>query len=624
MSFMKKRLRRFVPRRLAALGQAPKEWRRLEHAAVLSSEHRVSDAPLLLVVDDERTMRLMVRWALERDGYRVLEATNASEAFSVYQTHLPDLVVIDAMMPGLDGFETCRRLRAMPAAEQCPILMISGLNDTDSADAAFAAGATDFITKPIHWALLRQRVRRLLYAVYAERTARYLASHDTLTDLPNRAWLQERFEHARAQAQRHGQVLALLFVDLDRFKFVNDSLGHGIGDQLLQQIACRLSTGLRKTDAVARLGGDEFVVLLEGLHAAEEAAAVARYVIETLRPPVTIEGHELMVTPSVGIAAYPHDGEDLGELIKDAETAMYRAKAEGGNRFEYYLHDMGVRVSRRWSVERGLRQALEADEFALHYQPVIELGSGRVLGAEALLRWDRPGEGLVPPAEFIPLAEETGLIVPIGERVLQLACEQIRRWRRARLPPFYVAVNLSGVQLRQADLPETVAHALGPELRGDSALVLEITESVLMENAAAVVDRLHALKALGVRLCIDDFGTGYSSLSYLKRFPVEIIKIDRSFICDLPGDNESAAIATLIIALAHQLNREVVAEGVETPAQAAILHARGCDAAQGYLYCKPIPPAQFEAWLWEHARRPHLERVPARGRGALKRWLWAG
>ncbi|MGH8513565.1 MAG: diguanylate cyclase domain-containing protein, partial [Gammaproteobacteria bacterium] len=308
---------------------------------MLSSEHRVSEAPLLLVVDDEPTMRLMVRWALERDGYRVLEATNAVEAFSVYQTHLPDLVLIDAMMPGLDGFETCRRLRAMPAAEQCPILMISGLNNADSADAAFAAGATDFITKPIHWALLRQRVRRLLYAVYAERTARYLASHDTLTDLPNRAWLQERFEHARAQAQRHGQVLALLFVDLDRFKFVNDSLGHGIGDQLLQQIACRLIAGLRKTDAVARLGGDEFVVLLEGLHAAEEAAAVARYVIETLRPPMTIEGHELTVTPSVGIAAYPHDGENLGELIKDAETAMYRAKAEGGNRFEFYLHDMG-------------------------------------------------------------------------------------------------------------------------------------------------------------------------------------------------------------------------------------------------------------------------------------------
>ena len=560
----------------------------------------IRETPVLLVVNDASVMRLMLRRALERDGYRVVEATDGQTAMAEFVKHQPDMVLLDAVMPGMDGFEVCQWLQEQPDGERCPCLLITGLNDDASVDRAFAAGATDFIPKPIHWAVLRQRVRLLLQA---SRREYHLVHHDVLTGLPNRSKFADRLEHVLAQARRHGHGLAVLCIDLDRFKLVNDTLGHRIGDKLLQALAGRFTAGLREADIVARLGADEFIVLLDRLQSPDSLDPIARRVLEALQPAPMIDGHEITVTPSIGIAVYPADGEDTASLIQHADTAMSRAKAQGGNRWEYYDAEMSVRMSRRWNMERGLRQAIRAGELVLHYQPVLELASGRLHGAEALLRWERPGEGIISPAEFIPLLEESGLIVPAGARILDLACAQIRAWRDGALPPFYVALNLSAVQLRSGDLPVLVADALRRwEIPGET-LVFEITETVLMERARVVLDTLQGLRALGAELAIDDFGTGYSSLAYLKHLPFDTLKIDQSFIKDLPGDEDSAAIVGAIITLAHRLKRKVVAEGVKTEAQAALLRAYECDSGQGYLYSRPLPAQSFAEWVRQHVAR---------------------
>jgi diguanylate cyclase (GGDEF)-like protein len=559
----------------------------------------IRETPVLLVVDDDSVMRLMLRRALERDGYRVVEAADGPTARAEFVKHQPDMVLLDAVMPGMGGFEVCQWLQEQPDGERCPCLLITGLNDDASVDRAFAAGGTDFITKPIHWAVLRQRVRLLLQA---SRRAYHLAYHDVLTGLPNRLKFADRLEHVLAQARRHGHGLAVLYIDLDRFKLVNDTLGHEIGDKLLQTLAGRFTAGLREADIVARLG-DEFIVLLDRLQSPDSLDPIARRVLEALQPAPMIDGHEITVTPSIGIAVYPADGEDTASLIQHADTAMSRAKAQGGNRWEYYDAEMSVRMSRRWNMERGLRQAIRVGELVLHYQPVLELASGRLRGAEALLRWERPGEGIVSPAEFIPLLEESGLIVPAGTRILDLACAQIREWRDGALPPFYVALNLSAVQLRSGDLPALVADALRRWDIPGEALVFEITETVLMERARAVLDTLQGLRVIGAQLAIDDFGTGYSSLAYLKHLPFDTLKIDQSFIKDLPGDEDSAAIVGAIITLAHRLKRKVVAEGVETAAQAALLRAYECDSGQGYLYSRPLPAQSFAEWVRQHVAR---------------------
>ncbi|MDQ3565220.1 MAG: EAL domain-containing protein [Pseudomonadota bacterium] len=566
----------------------------------MNTHHSIRETPVLLVVDDDSVMRLMLRRALERDGYVVVEAADGQTAMAEFVKHQPDMVLLDAVMPGVDGFEVCQWLRERPDGERCPCLLITGLNDDASVDRAFAAGATDFITKPIHWAVLRQRVRLLLQA---SRREYYLAYHDVVTGLPNRLKFADRLELVLAQARRHGHGLAVLCIDLDRFKLVNDTLGRRIGDKLLQELGGRYTACLREADIVARLSADEFIVLLDRLQSPDSLDPIARRVLEALQPAPMIDGHEITVTPSIGIAVYPTDGEDTASLIQHAATAMSRAKAQGGNRWEYYDAEMSVKMSRRWTMERGLRQAISAGELVLHYQPVMELAGGRLGGAEALLRWERPGEGIVLPAEFITLLEESGLIVPAGAQILDLACAQIREWRDGALPHFYVALNLSAVQLRSGDLPALVADALRRwEIPGE-ALVFEITESVLMERTHAVLDTLQGLRALGAQLAIDDFGTGYSSLAYLKRLPFDTLKIDQSFIKDLTADEDSAAIVAAIIALAHRLNRTVVAEGVKTEAQAALLRAYECDAGQGYLYSRPMPAQSFAEWVRQHVAR---------------------
>jgi diguanylate cyclase (GGDEF)-like protein/PAS domain S-box-containing protein len=443
----------------------------------------------------------------------------------------------------------------------------------------------------------------------AEDQVRRLAYFDTLTGLPNRLLFTEQLMKALAHAERHGHELAVLFIDLDDFKRVNDTLGHGAGDELLKQIGTRLAGSIRGLDAVtrngfdedgntiARLGGDEFIVLLNSVDDAVDAGSVARRLVTALAEPVTVQGTELYVSCSVGVATYPNDGSDIETLLMNADTAMYRAKEAGRGAFQFYDRSMNELARERLQTETLLRRAIERDEFVLHYQPRVELGSGRIVGAEALIRWRHPERGLLLPRDFIPLAEEARLVIPIAEWVIGAVCRQIADWQAAGLKPIPIAVNLAAPHLREAALPELVERVLREHQLPPSLLEIEVTESILMHDPEQSVANARRLADLGVSLSIDDFGTGYSSLSYLKRLPIGGLKIDQSFVRDIATDPDDAAIITAIIAMAHSLNLRVVAEGVETEAQRRFLQDQGCDEFQGFLLSAPVGDADFERLL---------------------------
>ncbi|MCC7483916.1 MAG: EAL domain-containing protein [Burkholderiales bacterium] len=435
-----------------------------------------------------------------------------------------------------------------------------------------------------------------------ESRIRHMAQHDALTDLPNRLLLYDRVGQLIAASGRRPRVFALLFIDLDRFKNVNDSLGHQVGDKLLQAVAARLLACIRKSDTVARIGGDEFVILLSSLADGQYAGAIAQKVLDLLSAPFGIESHELHVTPSVGICTYPQDGHDVETLTRNADTAMYHAKEMGRNNFQFYTPEMNAAAQHRLALENDLRRALERGEFQLHYQPQIDLGTGALVGFETLVRWRHPERGMVPPSEFIPVAEETGLINTIGEWVLRESCFQAARWAREGHPPLQVAVNLSAHQFRRASVTDTVERALADAGLPAGRLELEITESAIIDQPEQAIMTFKTLSDMGVQLSIDDFGTGYSSLSYLKRFPIDKLKIDQSFVRDLNTDPDDAAIVTAIIAMAHSLSLEVIAEGVETGEQLTFLKLLGCEKAQGYHLGRPQPAAEFERLLRERAR----------------------
>jgi diguanylate cyclase (GGDEF)-like protein/PAS domain S-box-containing protein len=444
----------------------------------------------------------------------------------------------------------------------------------------------------------------------AEEQLRQHALSDALTGLPNRLLLTDHLRLAVEQTRRHpAHLFAVLFLDLDRFKMINDSLGHSLGDQLLVAIARQLERALRAGDTVARLGGDEFAILLNDLAHFDDAIRVADRVLNELKLPFNLDGHEVFTSASIGIALSNNRYETAEDVLRDADTAMYRAKAEGKARYEVFDMVMHARVVALLQLENDLRRAIERAEFCLHYQPIVTLADGRVRGFEALVRWQHPERGLVRPGEFIPVAEETGLIVPLGRWVLQAACAQMRRWQQ--LSPAHrdlrLSVNLSGKQFAQADLCEQIEHTLAVTGFDPHCLQLEITESVLMENATNIVPMLSHLRALGVELALDDFGTGYSSLSYLRRFPIQTLKIDRSF---MRGDEESAEIVRTIILLARNMRKDVVAEGVETPSQLATLRALDCPYAQGYLFSPPQDAATAEKLL-KQSLDPILRLLPA-------------
>jgi diguanylate cyclase (GGDEF)-like protein len=422
----------------------------------------------------------------------------------------------------------------------------------------------------------------------AESHLTFFANHDTLTGLPNRAMFNERLTQALARAQRLATMAAVLFVDLDRFKVINDTLGHDAGDQLLKQLADRLRDCLREGDTIGRQGGDEFVVLIEDVADPTQIAGVAQKILDTVARPYLIAGQEFHVTASIGISIYPDDGLDQQELLKNADIAMYRAKEQGKNNHQFYSDQMNLHSFERLALETSLRRAIERDEFLLHYQPKVDMRSGRITGVEALLRWQHPELGMVPPGQFVGLAEETGLIAPIGEWVLRTACAEAQGWISRGMPPVSVAVNLSARQFTRDDLTATIMRILRETGLDPRLLELEITESTVMHNPDRATEVLQQLKRIGVRVAIDDFGTGYSSLSYLKRFPISSVKIDRSFVLDLPGDKDDAAITQAVIAMAHSLRVRAVAEGVETSEQYRFLEENLCDEMQGNYFSPPV------------------------------------
>jgi len=692
---------------------------------------------VVLIVDDDFTTRLLTREVLEQAGLTVHETGDGGSALELFDRIRPDLVLLDVMMPGTDGFTVCSQIRNHPAGRNTPVLMITGLDDVESIRRAYEAGATDFITKPFNWLIMGYRVRYMLRAnrifqalgksqasldyaqriahlgswewdlendkvewsdavysifkvdplgfdgtyqeflnsvhpqdkdlvnsalertlqsgqpysidhkillsdgserfvhtearVVAERDGRptriagtvqditerkqteekikNLAFYDSLTGLPNRVLFKENLEHALAYAKRRGRRVGTLFLDLDRFKSINDTMGHGVGDKLLQELAARLRQCVRRNDCVgrvtcdetgysiARLGGDEFTVILDDLAQPLDAATVARRLNEEVARPFTLEGYQVTVTASIGISIFPDDGSDIVTLIKHADTAMYHAKELGKNNFQFYDRSMTDSAFQRLVLENALRRGLERGEFTLAYQPQLDLASGAISCVEALIRWHSPELGPVSPGVFIPLAEETGLIVRIDEWVLATACRQLRTWRDAGLPRLRVAVNLSGQHFRHKSLQETVRRVVEETGVDPGDLELELTEGVLMGHGEETVATVDALKALGFTLAIDDFGTGYSSLSYLRRFRLDILKIDQSFVRDVPGNPDSAAIVTAIVAMAKSLKLEIVAEGVETVEQLHFLTELGCSKIQGFLFSHPVDACQIAHFL---------------------------
>lgn len=446
---------------------------------------------------------------------------------------------------------------------------------------------------------IEERVQELL-------KVSHLLQYDVLTELPNSMLLGDRLTQAMAQCRRHDRQLAVMFIGLDRFKRINNALGHPVGDEMLKRVARTLATVVRESDSVFRYGSDEFVVVLGDIDDPQQIKGVAEKLLAAISSPQPIDGHDLTVTASLGVSVYPTDGFDAVALIKKAETAMRNVKETGPNDYRFFTEDMNRRARQQQTIESGLRLALQRKEFVLHYQPKLDLTSGKVVGVEALVRWNRPDHGLVYPSDFIPVAEDSGLIVPLSQWVLQEACQQARNWQAQGMRPLYLSVNVSAIDFRQRGFVEGIARTLKETGLDPTQLELEITESVLMQNIDTTVATLKAIKQLGVRLAIDDFGTGYSSLSYLQKFPVDVLKIDQSFVGDLSIDSNDAKLVSTIISLGRSLNLHIIAEGVETLEQLQFLKRHQCEEAQGYYFSRAVEPQAFARWMteWEQRQYP--------------------
>ena len=710
--------------------------------SIAFADANLSHQPVVLLVDDDEVSLLLTGLALRERGFTLVEASSGDQALALLRDWTPDIIVLDALMPGLDGFATCNALRKLPGFENVPVLMLTGLDDDASITRAYEAGASDFYVKATQWSLLAGRLQYLLrasrtrielersksklaraqdlarmgsfdwrrkgggmllspealrvfgcgphdpvslrgllrmvpqdermallrllhealrqnsvlatdvpivlfdgrqriihveaepefndhgqYAGYtgilqdvterrnAEDKIRQLANFDALTGLPNRRQLLWRAERAMDQARRQQHQFALLLIDLDRFKIINDTLGHGAGDELLVEVGRRLRACVRHSDqimdsglelagtrahrsleAVGRLGGDEFVALLPEVVDDQDAARVAQRVLDTLREPIFVSGQECFVTASVGLAVYPRDGTTVVDLLRNADVAMYSVKAQGKNSAAIYSPLLAGRGREKLEVETALHKAIEREELVLHYQPKVDVRAARMVGAEALMRWQRGGR-LVPPGDFIPLAEETGLIVPLSEWALREAAKQARNWQQAFGFAESIAVNLPSRLFERSDLVEHIHQCVTSSGVPHRVIQLEITEDNLMKDLQNVIPSLHRLNEIGVEISIDDFGTGYSSLAYLTTLPISELKIDRSFVRDLGITPQSSAVVTAIIALARSLGLRVVAEGVETLRQMEVLHRLGCVLMQGFLFSRAVPADELQRWL---------------------------
>jgi diguanylate cyclase (GGDEF)-like protein len=568
----------------------------------------------LLVVDDVPENIHELIEAL-KDTYRIRVASAGARALDIMREPTPpDLVLLDVMMPEMDGYEVCRRIKASPQGNRTPVIFVSVVDGVPDKVRGFELGAADYITKPFDIDEVRARVRthlelsrlrRFLEDLVAQRTAmiqvseekyRVLAHRDPVTGLANRVLFGEVLNHAILQARRSGGSFALLSLDLDNFKTVNESLGHRVGDHLLMEVARRLQGLLPERDALARVGGDEFALVIEprfGL----AVDLVAQRLIDALAEPFRLGSENIYVGASVGIALFPADAGNAEQLQQNAEAALHQAKAQGRSGLRFFSPEMTSHARRRLTLEAELRRALERDELCLYFQPQVGLANGDIVGFEALVRWQHPERGLIMPGEFIPLAEESGLVVPLGDWVLHRACRHIHDWTAAGLAPQPVAVNVSAVQLSRGSLVESVRAALAESGITPDRLELEITETFVMTDQQRALAALADIKELGVRLSIDDFGTGFSSMSYLQQLRAHKLKVDISFIRNMTADAGNAAIVRAVVALGHSLGLEVIAEGVEEDEQAELLRTMQCDAMQGYLISRPIPAADVPAFL---------------------------
>jgi diguanylate cyclase (GGDEF)-like protein len=579
-------------------------------------EHEVRD---VLLVEDNLIDAQLIRRLLRRVSpayYRITHVRTLNDAVLSAEELTPDVILADLNLPDSRGTETVTSLQT--SYPNIPLVIVSSWEDEAISLRSVKAGAQDYLVKGhIDGANLHRVIR---YAIERKRTELELvrlAHYDQLTSLPNRTLLRERVEHALARAMRAGSGVATLILDMDRFKEINDMLGHEVGDKLLIEAAQRIRASVRDQDTVARLGGDEFAVILEGVSEAKEVLPVIERIIGSLSDVTTIDGHEVNSSTSVGIAMYPENGRDLSELLRAADLAMYQAKSSGRGRYQFFADAMQEEAQSRHALEWALRRAVETGEFELVYQPQICLRTGMVIGVEALLRWMSPTRGLLTPYHFIAGLEEFGLINEVGEWVLQTACKQIRKWHAMDLEPMRMGVNVSAQQFEDPMLIDKIRSALKETNLPPEFLELELTESCLMSDPAQAGALLREIREIGVRISIDDFGTGYSSLTYLNEFPLNALKIDKSFVQNVESNDRGGPISNMIIGLGQNLGLEVIAEGVETEAQLRYMREHGCDIAQGYFYARPESPEDLTPWLRDNQRvaETYVGEIPAKKRG---------
>ncbi|MBF0621220.1 MAG: EAL domain-containing protein [Magnetococcales bacterium] len=561
------------------------------------------DKPNILIVDDRQENLIALESLLEECDAHIHRALSGNEALTLMLKHPFALVLLDVQMPGMDGFEVAELMRVNTQTQTIPIIFVTAISkEQQYVFKGYESGAVDYLTKPVEPIVLLSKVRIFIQLwkqnqalaealqqkdILAEKL-RQQAEYDALTGLPNRALFHDRLKQAVLLCERNKNVGALLFIDLDRFKWVNDTLGHKAGDQLLIDVSQRLCHCVRRTDTVSRLGGDEFTVVIQNVPHESFVEMISRKILDELARPFQLGKKEVQISGSVGVTIFPHDSVVLEDLLKNADTAMYKAKDSGRNAFCFFTSEMNDHAVRRMVLEEQLRVALEEEEFCLHYQPKVDLKTGHIIGMEALIRWERH-DGMVFPDEFIPLAEEIGLIVPLGKWVMKAAALQNKAWHSAGLPLLTMGINLSAKQLNdQDDLIKTVDDILAATGLPPESLELEITETTVMENLDVGLKTLQALKDRGIQVSVDDFGTGYSSLGSLKSFPIQTLKIDKSFVRDLSLDSDDAAIVSAIISMAGKLSLKVIAEGVENQEQLDFLKQDGCDAIQGYFFSRPV------------------------------------
>ena len=561
--------------------------------SLFSDTQKYEERPVVVLADDDPSIRLMVRHVLESEDFDIVEASDGLEAIKAVEKYHPALILLDAVMPGIDGFTTCQQIKDNGHAD-IPVMMITGLDDDASVERAYEVGAIDFITKPIKWAVLKHRVKSVVAKVIAERKVQLLAYRDTLTDLPNRLLFADRLEQAVIRADRSRTSMALMLVDIDDFKLVNDSFGHEAGDKLIKAVGQLISRSLRRADTVARLGGDEFAVIIEDINSPEDAISIADNLTTILEHNVRLDDQETYTSASIGIAVYPDDGKDARTILKNADTAMFRAKENGRHCFQFYKPEMSVSAMERLDLENSLKAAFENDEFLIHYQPVIDLHKNEIVGVEALLRWQHPDKGMIMPDDFLPTVENSGLIIALGEWLIFSVCKQIRAWQDAGLKGQNVSINLAPRQFKEQDLVALFTQAIAENNIEGSSLSVEVTECTLIDNVGGVESSLKKLRNMGLKVMLDDFGTGYASLAYLKDFPVDVVKIDRKFISGIPDNPDDSAIVDAIAGLTRGLKLNLLAEGVETESQLSVLKGVGCQYGQGFYWSKALPGDEYE------------------------------